>query len=61
MLIVTRRKGDRIFIGPNIIITVAALGDGKVKLGFEAPQTVSIRRAELDKPEEQHQQERRSK
>lgn len=47
MLVLSRKKGERIIIGENIVITVVEIGQGRVRLGFEAPQDVKIWREEL--------------
>lgn len=47
MLILTRKKGESIVIDENIEITVLESGDGKIKLGIEAPKNVSIHRKEV--------------
>jgi|GEM_PF-3286598 len=44
MLVVTRKPGESIRIGENVLLTVVHLGRGRVGLGFEAPQAVRIRR-----------------
>jgi carbon storage regulator len=47
MLVLTRKPGEQIVIGHNIRVTVVQLGNGRVKLGIEAPPTVSVDRAEI--------------
>ncbi len=47
MLILSRRRGEQILIGDNILITVAAIRGERVQLGFTAPAEVSIIREEL--------------
>lgn len=51
MLVLTRRKGDRIVIDPEtpdeIVIEVAHIGHGRVRIGIEAPDNRSVYRAEL--------------
>jgi carbon storage regulator len=47
MLVLTRKVGERILIGDNIVIQVVEFSRGSVKLGIEAPQTVSIFRYEV--------------
>jgi carbon storage regulator len=49
MLVLTRRKQEGIWIGPNIYVIVLAVQGGRVRLGFEAPRDVQIHRAELPK------------
>lgn len=47
MLVLSRKKGERIRIGKDVVITVVRIGDHTVKLGFDAPQGVNIVREEL--------------
>ena len=47
MLVLSRKAGERLVIGPNIVVTVLAIHGNVVKLGCEAPSTVSIRREEV--------------
>ena len=47
MLVLSRRRGERIFIGPDIAITVVEIIRGKVRLGIEAPRDLSVFREEL--------------
>lgn len=49
MLVLTRKVGESIVIGDNIVIKVVQLTRNKVRIGIEAPKNVPIRRAELDK------------
>lgn len=51
MLILTRRPGEAILIGDNIEILVKEVGRNHVRLGINAPRSVTIRRLEtLDRP-----------
>ena len=47
MLVLTRKTGERIVVGDNIVITVVSHQGDRVKLGFEAPADVAIHRAEV--------------
>lgn len=47
MLVLTRKKGDRILIGDRVVVTVVACKGGRVRLGFEAPDDVAIFREEV--------------
>ena len=47
MLVLSRKTAEQIRIGDDITITVCGLRGNRVKLGFDAPQDVSIVRAEL--------------
>jgi carbon storage regulator len=53
MLVLSRKQGERIVIGDNIVITVVSLEYGKVRLGIEAPREIEVWREEmLDRPRE---------
>jgi len=47
MLVLTRKKGETIQIGDDIVIKVISTGRGKVKIGIEAPNSVRVIRGEL--------------
>ena len=47
MLVLSRKLGEKIFIGENICITVVDIDRGKIRLGIEAPRNVPIFRQEL--------------
>ncbi len=47
MLALTRKPGDKIFIGDNIVITVVDIKGDSVRLSFDAPREVKIYRGEL--------------
>jgi carbon storage regulator len=47
MLILTRKLGERITIGDNIVITLLEIAGSQVKLGIEAPKGISIHRQEI--------------
>ena len=47
MLVLTRKVGEKIFIGGNITVTVLRIGKRTVRLAFEAPGTMKIVRWEL--------------
>ena len=46
MLVLTRKIGERIFIGDDIILTVVDIERGRIRLGVEAPRQVPIYREE---------------
>ena len=50
MLVLTRKLGERIVIGDNIVLTVVKIDNGKVRLGIDAPKAISVYREELLKP-----------
>lgn len=47
MLILTRKLGERITIGDDIVISLIEIKGSQVKLGIEAPKSVSIHRQEI--------------
>lgn len=47
MLVLSRKCGERIVIGPNIELTVLEVRWDRVRLGFQAPLEVSIHREEI--------------
>jgi len=47
MLVLTRREGERIALGEDIVLTVVSIQGNKVRLGIAAPDDVTIRRGEL--------------
>ena len=47
MLVLTRKKGERIRIGSTIEVAVLEVHRDKVKLGFSGPVDTRILRAEL--------------
>ena len=50
MLVLTRKPGERILIGDNIVVTILdSRGDG-VRIGIDAPRGVTIQREEAQKP-----------
>lgn len=49
MLILTRRMGETIVIGDDFVVTILGVKGGQVKVGVEAPKTVSVHREEIYK------------
>lgn len=47
MLVLSRKLGEKIYIGEKICITVVDIDRGKIRLGIEAPRDVPIFRQEL--------------
>ena len=47
MLILTRRLGETIRIGPDIVVTVLGVNGQQVRLGIEAPKHVTVHREEV--------------
>jgi carbon storage regulator len=47
MLVLTRKIGERIVIGENVVLTVVDIRGNKVRLAVEAPREVSVHRQEI--------------
>jgi carbon storage regulator len=47
MLVISRKDGEQLVIGGNIIVTVVSALKGRVRLGFTAPAEIPILRQEL--------------
>ena len=47
MLVLSRKIGEKIYVGKDIAITLVDIDRNKIRLGFEAPPDVIILRAEL--------------
>ena len=47
MLVLSRKVGQKIMIGNDIVVTVLAQKGDCIKLGIQAPQEVSIHREEI--------------
>lgn len=47
MLILTRRQGESIIVGDNVRITVISVKGNQVRIGVEAPRSVSVQRQEI--------------
>ncbi len=47
MLVLSRKVGERIWIGENISVTVVRISGGGVRLGIDAPNELPVVREEL--------------
>jgi len=47
MLILTRRVGETVVIGEDIVVTVLSIKGNQVRIGVQAPKEVSVHREEL--------------
>lgn len=47
MLVLSRRRDERIMIGDDIIVTVVDIHGDKVRIGIEAPRDIRVHREEI--------------
>lgn len=47
MLVVTRKKDEKILVGENIRIFIIDVKGDKVRIGIDAPKNISIYRSEV--------------
>ena len=47
MLVLTRRPGESIVVGQDIVITVIEIKGGQVRIGIDAPRDVDVYREEI--------------
>ncbi|QEF96938.1 hypothetical protein Mal15_09680 [Stieleria maiorica] len=49
MLVLSRKAGEKLMVGDDIILTVNRISGNRVAIGIEAPRNVRIVRGELQK------------
>lgn len=47
MLVLSRRVGERLMIGDDIVLTVLEVRSDGVRLGIDAPRSIAVNRAEV--------------
>lgn len=47
MLILTRKSGEKIKIGDDIVISVVGISKGVVRIGIDAPREIAVLREEV--------------
>ena len=47
MLVLTRKKGEAIVIGNEIVVTVIDARSGQVRVGIDAPRHIAVHRHEV--------------
>ena len=58
MLVLTRKEGQKLFIGDDIEIQLVSISRGQAKLGVTAPREIPILREEIKKKEVSDEGER---
>jgi len=47
MLIITRKPGEKVMVGDDIVIHLMEIVGGSVRLGIEAPRSIPVYREEI--------------
>ena len=47
MLVLSRKQGERILIGDDVVLTIVRIGPNNVRVGIDAPRELNIVREEL--------------
>lgn len=47
MLILTRRAGEKLNIGPDIVVTILGVRGNQVRIGIDAPASIVVDREEI--------------
>jgi carbon storage regulator len=47
MLIITRRPGERVMIGDDVVIAIIDVKGSNVRIGIDAPREIAVYREEL--------------
>lgn len=49
MLVLSRKEGEQLLIGDNIVLSINRIAGNRVAIGIEAPREVKIVRSELNR------------
>jgi len=47
MLVLSRKLGEKIIIGDNIVVTVVKIDRNQIRIGIEAPSDIPVYREEI--------------
>jgi carbon storage regulator CsrA len=50
MLVLTRKPGEKVYIGKDISLTVLEVKGNRIRIGIDAPAEIPVARAELGNP-----------
>jgi len=53
MLVLSRKEGERIKLGDDIVLTIVRVSGDKVRVGIQAPTGLIVLREELELPQEE--------
>lgn len=48
MLVLSRKSGQQIVIGNDVVVSILGIAGNRVRIGIEAPESVHIVRSELE-------------
>lgn len=48
MLVLSRKQGQRMIVGDDIVITITRIGSRSVRIGVDAPEHIKVLRGELE-------------
>ena len=51
MLVLSRKEGEQLVIGDNVVLTINRISGNRVAIGIEAPREVRVVRGELERHE----------
>ena len=60
MLVIRRKAGESLFIGPDVEIRIVEINAHRVVLGIDAPASVAIQRKEIRQAADQNQEAART-
>lgn len=52
MLVLSRKEGQQILVGEDVVLTITQIRGNRVKVGISAPRDVSVKRVESVEMEE---------
>ena len=47
MLVLSRRQGESIVIGDDVVVTIVEVRGGQVRVGIDAPRSIEVHREEV--------------